>query len=84
MPRKLHILTGAIYESDEPGIARVTTPDGTTGRFDAHGGWIDGALRQADPHLCLWVAGRQLPPGRAAGFRDLPLATNPQKESESA
>lgn len=74
MPRKRHMLSGAIYETEAPGIARVTTPDGATGRFDADGAWIDGDLREADPHMCLWVAGRQLPAGQARSFKDLPLA----------
>jgi hypothetical protein len=23
--------------------------------------WTEGEIRQADPHLCLWIAGKQLP-----------------------
>ena len=73
MPRKRHMLTGAIYETESPGVVLVTTPEGLSGRFDARGVWIDGELREADPHLCLWVGGRQLPADRAVSFRDLPL-----------
>lgn len=80
MPRKRHILSGAIYETESPGVALVTTPEGTTGRFDSHGIWIDGELREADPHMCLWVAGQQLPAGQAKSFKDLPLAATEEKK----
>lgn len=83
MPRKLHMLTGAIYETDGEGVVRVTTRQGKIGRFDAHGSWIDGELREADPHLCLWVGGRQLPEGRAASFKDLPLKTGREKGADA-
>ena len=73
MPRKLHRMTGAVYESDGEGVALVTTKDGKTGRFDDTGAWLGGELREADPLLCLWVAGRQLPEGFAANTKDLPL-----------
>ncbi len=73
MPRKLHMLTGAVYDCEADGVARVTMPDGRTGRFDHTGSWLDGELKEADPHLCLWVAGRQLPLGMKANTKDLPL-----------
>ena len=73
MPRKLHRMTGAIYESESEGVALVTTPDGRSGRFDDMGRWLSGELKEADPHLCLWVAGRQLPAGMKANTKDLPL-----------
>ena len=82
MPRKLHMLTGAVYESKGDGVATVTTKDGRAGRFDPYGNWIDGEVREADPHLCLWVAGKQLPPGRAANTKDLPLDAQQDTESE--
>mgnify|MGYP002136223831 CR=1 FL=1 len=41
-------------------LARVTK-DGRRGVFTSAGVWVEGDIRQADPHLCLWVAGRQLP-----------------------
>jgi hypothetical protein len=75
VPRKLHMMTGAIYETISEGVARVTTPDGRSGRFDDTGKWLEGELREADPLLCLWVAGRQLPAGMAANTKDLPLET---------
>ena len=84
MPRKLHMLTGAVYDCEEDGVARVTTPDGRTGRFDDTGRWLDGELREADPHLCLWVAGRQLPLGMRANTKDLPLEAQDEGKVESS
>ena len=82
MPRKLHRMTGAIYESEGERIALVTMPDGRSGRFDDTGRWLSGELKEADPHLCLWVAGRQLPAGMKANTKDLPLEAR-KKESAS-
>lgn len=55
-----HPLSGATYDLTEQGTI-VVAKDGQTGEFTEHGRWISGALRHADPHLCLWIAGRQLP-----------------------
>lgn len=55
-----HALTGALYGLDEDGLVRVEL-DGRTGWFDAQGRWVRGELREAVPHLCLWIAGPQLP-----------------------
>jgi hypothetical protein len=61
--RKLrHPLSGAIYEQDEGGVVRVEQ-DGRVGWFLADGTWQRGELRIADPQLCGWVGGRQLPGG---------------------
>jgi hypothetical protein len=70
MARKRHALSGATYESDGEGIVLVTNKAGDRGRFDSQGHWIEGALHEADPHMCLWVAGRQLPPGLAFNAKD--------------
>lgn len=75
MPKKLHMLSGAVYESLGEGVALVTTRDGRSGRFDANGNWLEGEVREADPNLCLWVAGRQLPAGMAANTKDLPMGS---------
>lgn len=61
MPKQRHPLSGALYEVDEDGLVRVVTREGTSGRFTAEGVWVDGELRSADPHLCGWLAGPQLP-----------------------
>lgn len=59
--RKLrHPLSGAIYEIDDDGLVLVTSREGVTGRFTDQGDWVDGELRQCDPHVCVWVGGPQL------------------------
>lgn len=55
-----HPLSGATYDLTERGTILVTKGE-ETGEFTEHGRWISGAIRHADPHLCLWIAGRQLP-----------------------
>ncbi len=54
-----HPLSGALYDLTDDGTIEVTR-DGVTGLFTQHGVWIAGEVRQADPHLCLWIAGKQL------------------------
>jgi hypothetical protein len=56
-----HPLSGATYDLMEDGTIRVVTRDGRTGCFDKHGRWLSGEARQADPHLCLWIGGKELP-----------------------
>ena len=55
-----HPMSGALYDLTEDGTIEVSK-NGATGRVTAHGGWLDGDIKQADPHLCLWIAGKQLP-----------------------
>jgi hypothetical protein len=55
-----HPLSGATYDLTEQGTISVEK-NGVTGEFTSHGVWLSGALKQADPHLCLWIAGKQLP-----------------------
>lgn len=55
-----HPLSGATYDLTDQGTILVTR-DGKTGEFTEHGRWLRGEIRHADPHLCLWIAGRQLP-----------------------
>lgn len=52
-----HPLSGALYDLTEDGHVQVSK-DGRTGRFTSDGTWVDGELRQADPHLCVWIGGR--------------------------
>jgi hypothetical protein len=56
-----HPLSGATYDLTEDGAVRVVTRDGAEGFFDRHGRWLRGDVRQADPHLCLWIGGKELP-----------------------
>ena len=61
MPRKLrHPLSGAIYEIYSDGLVLVTSREGATGRFTDQGEWVEGELKQCDPHVCVWVGGPQL------------------------
>lgn len=65
MRRRQHALSRAMYEVTDGGNVEVTAPDGTSGLFTPDGRWISGELRHADPHLCTWLAGPQLPPSMA-------------------
>ena len=55
-----HPLSGALYDLNDDGTVTVST-DGHEGRFTAEGRWLSGELRTADPQLCGWIAGPQLP-----------------------
>jgi hypothetical protein len=52
-----HPFGRALYEQDGQGNVLVTQPDGTWGRFRTDGSWIDGELRECDPHLAGWIGG---------------------------
>jgi hypothetical protein len=56
-----HPLSGAVYDLTEDGTIRVVTRDGRTGLFDRNGVWLSGEARHADPHLCVWIGGKELP-----------------------
>lgn len=52
-----HPFTGALYErGDKEGTIVVTDGD-RRGVFASDGRWIEGDIREADVHLCGWVAG---------------------------
>ena len=53
-----HPLSGAIYDLTERGTILVQK-DGASGEFTSEGVWIRGDMKQADPHLCLWIGGKQ-------------------------
>lgn len=63
-----HPMNGHIYERIEEGRVRITDLDGHESIFDDDGVWIEGPQTQADPHLCKWIGGRNLP-----GMEDIPL-----------
>ncbi len=52
-----HPFGRALYEQDGNGNVLVTTVDGVWGRFRTDGSWLEGELKQADPHMCGWVGG---------------------------
>ena len=56
-----HPITGHIYERADLDRVEVTELDGEVSVFDSDGTWLEGKLTQADPHLCLWIGGEQLP-----------------------
>jgi hypothetical protein len=56
-----HPLSGATYDLQDDGTVKVVAKDGSIGIFDKHGTWQSGSLKQADPHLCLWIGGKELP-----------------------
>ena len=72
MRRRQHPLSKAIYDVRDDGNVEVTAQDGTAGVFTPEDDWIEGELHHADPHLCGWLAGPQLPPRLAVlpRFRD--------------
>jgi hypothetical protein len=49
-----HPFTGALYEVNEDGNV-VVREGAIEGVFDSSGRWVEGALRQADPQLCVWI-----------------------------
>ncbi len=55
--RYRHPMSGHIYERVEQGRVRVIDLDGNDSHFDDEANWIDGPIRQADPHLCAWIGG---------------------------
>ena len=68
-----HPLNGMAYENLGEGVVQVTTPKGVTGKFTADADWIEGELKDANPHLCLWVGGEQLP-----GMDPMAMMNNPE------
>ena len=70
-----HPLNGWVYEAIDNDEVLVTTPKGQTGRFTVNADWIEGELTDANPHLCLWVAGRQLPASAANTLNDPAMMT---------
>ena len=52
-----HPFGRALYEQDGEGNVLVTRTDGSWGRFRLDGSWIEGELRECDPHMCGWVGG---------------------------
>ncbi len=71
--RLRHPLTGHVYERAADGTVHVTNARGEVSRFDADAVWIDGPLTHADPNMCNWIGGCQLP-----GASEAPLAPLPE------
>jgi len=64
--RMTHPVSGDVY-TDEGGNVRVDS-GGKTGLFRRDGSWISGELRQADPMMCIWMAGHNF--GDSVPFRN--------------
>lgn len=58
-----HPLNGWVYRHLGDGIVEVTTPKGESGKFTVDADWLEGDLKDANPHMCLWAGGCQLPEG---------------------
>ncbi len=67
-----HPLSGHVYERADAGPeasrVRVIDLDGNESLFDDDGNHLEGPQTQADPHLCKWVGGPNLP-----GMDDVPM-----------
>lgn len=72
MRTRRHPLSGAIYDVRPDGLVSVDK-DGVTGVFRPDGRYVEGELTHADMHLCLWIAGPQLPKGKSVPTRDMPI-----------
>jgi hypothetical protein len=57
-----HPVSGAVYTLREDGLVEVEN-NGLKGTFTFDGRHQEGDLRQADPHMLVWIAGPQLPKG---------------------
>ena len=60
MPKIRHPLSGVIYDIADDGTI-VLGKDGRTGRFTTQGLYLGGDIKTADPQLCGWIGGVQLP-----------------------
>jgi hypothetical protein len=63
-----HPFTAALYEPEGDAVRVTLGP--RSGLFTGEGQWISGGLREADPHLCGWIAGTRLTSHRVAKTRD--------------
>jgi hypothetical protein len=72
MRKKIHPLSGAIYEDMGNGLVRVDKA-GQIGVFKTSGQYVEGDLTFADLHMLVWVGGRELPPGANVNQRRMPL-----------
>jgi len=71
MRRRKHPLSGAIYDVREDSLVEVSL-GGEVGLFTHEGEYVSGNVHHADPHLCLWLAGPQVPAHVARNPKDLP------------
>ena len=60
MRKRRHALSGALYEVGTDGNVYVEQ-DGRRGVFTPSGRYLSGDVYTADPQMCLWLAGPQVP-----------------------
>jgi 3-oxoacyl-[acyl-carrier protein] reductase len=82
-----HPLSGAIYTLRDDGSVLVEDNDDREGLFRANGMWIEGELREADPHLLNFLAGpkiasRRATAGKTAG-NSAPTAPNTKRREQT-
>lgn len=82
MRRRKHPLSGAIYDVREDGLVEVSL-DGKVGLFTHEGELVSGDVHHADPHLCLWLAGPQVPAHVARNPKDLPSIARQRQTASS-
>ena len=70
MRTRRHALSGALYDVRPDGNVHVEL-GARHGVFSPQGRHISGDLYSADPQLCLWLAGPQVPGG--ANMKDMPV-----------
>ena len=83
MRRREHALSRALYDVRDDGNVEVTARSGIVGTFTPSGEWLAGELRHADPHLCGWLAGPQLPPRLAVLPRFRPTESSTASPSDA-
>jgi len=71
-----HPLSGALYDLQADGNVRVEK-GGKAGLFRADGSYVSGDIYFADPHMCVWIGGRDL----ASRFRPRSGPLIPAKDS---
>lgn len=65
MRREPHPITGGIYEALGDGKVRVENPKtGGYGIFTWDGTWLEGDVTYADPHMLVYIGGKDLPEGK--------------------
>ena len=80
-----HPLSGAVYDLEADGTIRVQAKDGRVGTFDKNGKWLDGDVKQADPHLWDRARALDLDVDRfEADRRDAPAAARVQRDTRAA
>ncbi len=78
-----HPLNGWVYEHLGDGVVQVSTPKGLSGKFTTNAEWLEGELKDANPHLCLWAGGCQLPASAPAPrARDMALSDEAKAEMD--